>query len=135
MATVHRIGLTHEAREAALRRVRRLAKLLDNELRIPFTKFRIGLDPILGLVLGLGDLIGAALSSYIIIEAKRLGVPRSVLVRMMLNVAADAVGGSAPVVGDVFDAAWKCNMRNVRLLEEWLREQGHESVIGTAVER
>ncbi len=118
-----------------MRRVRRLAKLLDNELRIPFTKFRIGLDPILGLVLGLGDLIGAALSSYIIIEAKRLGVPRSVLVRMMLNVAADAVGGSAPVVGDVFDAAWKCNMRNVRLLEEWLREQGHESVIGTAVER
>ena len=68
----------------------------------------------------LGDLIGVILSSTILAEAARLGVGRSVLLRMALNVAIEGVVGAVPLAGDVFDAAWKANQRNVRLLGEWL---------------
>ena len=102
---------------ANLERLRRYAELLDDGFRIPGTRFRIGLDPILGLVPGLGDMVGAALSVAIIWEASRRGVPRSVLLQMALNVAIDAGLGSVPVAGDVFDALWKANRNNVALLE------------------
>jgi hypothetical protein len=120
MTTVRRV--LHAEHQTRLRRVRRLSKLLDNALKIPFTNFRIGLDPIIGLVPGLGDVIGMAASSYIVIEAQRMGVPRSVLARMILNVVVDAAVGSIPAAGDVFDFAWKCSAKNVRLLEQWVAE-------------
>ena len=98
-------------------RIRRLAWWLDQGIRIPGTQIRIGLDPILGLVPGLGDSAGALLGSAILWEGVRRGVPRLTLVRMAANILFDAALGSVPVAGDVFDAAWKANTRNLELLE------------------
>ena len=99
-----------------LRRLRHVAWLLDRSILIGGDR-RIGIDPIIGLVPGLGDWIGAALSSWLIYEAACLGLPARVLGRMGLNVAIEAAGGALPVVGDVFDAFWQANQRNYRLIE------------------
>jgi hypothetical protein len=98
----------------------RLAWLLDSSIPIPGTRFSIGLDALIGLVPSLGDLIGVALSTYIVGEAARLGASRSVLARMVFNVAVEGLAGLVPLAGDVFDAAWKANQRNVRLLAAWV---------------
>lgn len=103
--------------DAARRRLAQLAWLLDSSIPLPGTRFRIGLDPLIGLVPGLGDLLGVLLSSYIVREAARLGAPPSVLTRMAFNVALEGLVGLVPVVGDVFDAAWKANQRNLALLD------------------
>ena len=100
-----------------LARARALTRLLDSAARVPGTSFRFGLDPVLGLIPGLGDVAGAALSGYVVILASRLGAPKSVIVRMLGNVAIDTVAGAMPVVGDLFDAGWKSNTRNLALLE------------------
>ena len=100
--------------------MRVLAKLLDNSIGIPGTGWKIGFDPIVGLIPGIGDLIGAVLSGYIILEAVRADVPVATLVRMLVNVGVDTLLGSIPAVGDVFDAAWKSNTMNVALLERHL---------------
>ncbi len=102
-------------------RARTLAQLLDSALPLP-GGYRIGLDPLLGLVPGLGDLAGAAMSGHIVLLAARLGAPASVVARMIGNVAIDTLVGAVPVLGDLFDAAWKSNLRNVALLERWLDE-------------
>jgi Domain of unknown function (DUF4112) len=102
-----------------LERLRRLARLLDTAIPVPGTRWTIGLDPILGLVPGVGDALGAMLSLYIVVQAGRSGVSGPVLVRMLANLAIDAVGGAVPVVGDLFDAGWKANVMNVRLLEAY----------------
>lgn len=99
-------------------RVRSVARVLDAAVRIPGTDIRFGLDSILGLVPALGDVSGAVLSGYIIIASARLGVPPSVVVRMILNVAVDTGLGAVPVIGDVFDVAWRANIRNAELLEK-----------------
>jgi hypothetical protein len=104
----------------SLARVRVLADLLDNAIRIPGTEIRIGLDPLIGLVPGIGDLAGAALSVYIILEGARAGVPRAVLLRMLANVGVDSIVGSVPAVGDLFDFGWKANAKNAQLLREHL---------------
>jgi hypothetical protein len=103
-----------------LARARALTRLLDSAARVPGTSFRVGLDPVLGLVPGLGDVAGAALSSYVVILASRLGAPTTVIVRMLGNVVIDTVGGTVPLVGDLFDAGWKSNTRNLSLLERHL---------------
>ncbi|HYY16621.1 MAG TPA: DUF4112 domain-containing protein [Gammaproteobacteria bacterium] len=94
----------------------RLGQVLDSAFAIPGTPFRIGLDGILGFTPGVGDTMGAVLSTYIIFKAARLGVPRRVIVRMVGNVALDTVVGVIPMVGDIFDIAWKANVRNLALL-------------------
>jgi hypothetical protein len=99
-----------------------LAWLLDSSIPIPGTRLSIGLDALIGLVPFIGDLAGVLASSYILGEAARLGVGRSVLLRMALNVAIEGVVGLVPLAGDVFDAAFKANQRNVRLLERWMEE-------------
>ena len=96
---------------------RRLAKLLDTAVGVPGTKLRVGLDALLGLIPGAGDAIGAALSGYIILAAARAGATRATLVRMVGNVAVDTLIGAIPVLGDLFDVAFKSNARNVALLE------------------
>jgi hypothetical protein len=83
---------------------------------VPGTNFRFGLDTIIGLVPGVGDLVGGALSAYIILEAARLGVPRALLVRMGYNVLVDVAVGTVPVLGDLFDAGYKANLRNLALV-------------------
>ena len=100
----------------SLRRASALAALLDDAIRIPGTNIRFGLDPVIGLVPGLGDLLGGAASAYIILEAARAGASASILVRMAANVGIDTLIGALPVIGDLFDFAWKSNARNVRLL-------------------
>ena len=101
--------------EAAVRRMSFVANLLDDSIRVPGTEFRIGIDPILGIVPGAGDAVSAALSVYIVLESARLGVPFLTLLRMIANVALDFAVGSVPVVGTMFDAVWKANQKNVEL--------------------
>lgn len=108
--------------EGARRRLARVAWLLDSSIPLPGMKFRIGLDAILGLLPGVGDLLGVVLSSYIVREAARLGAPPTLLTRMAFNVAVEGVVGMVPFLGDVFDAAWKANQRNVALLDAHLAD-------------
>lgn len=105
---------------AALARLERLAFWLDDRFAIPGTKWRIGLDGIVGLVPGIGDALTTAVSAYIVIEARRMGVPKTVLLRMIKNVAVDAIVGSVPLVGDVFDVRMKMNRKNMALVNEWV---------------
>lgn len=106
-----------ERTEERLDTLRSLSTLLDNSIRVPGTNYRIGLDPIVGMLPVAGDLPTTALSVYIVFEAASIGVPRATLARMVVNLVIDALFGSIPVVGDVFDAVWKANARNVSLLE------------------
>ena len=103
-----------------LARARTLARLLDSAVRVPGTGIRFGADAVIGLIPGLGDIGGAALAGYLVILAQRLGVPRSVVLRMLANVAVDTLGGTVPLIGDLFDVAYKSNLRNVALLERAL---------------
>jgi len=93
---------------------------MDTAIRIPGTSFRIGLDPIIGLIPGAGDLISTAFSAYIIFLATRFGIPRQYLARMIFNIALEAIVGTVPLVGDLFDAYYKSNIRNLALLEQHL---------------
>lgn len=102
---------------------RAVARLLDRSFRVPGTSFRFGLDPLLGLLPVGGDVIAALGSGYILYVGWRQGAPRALLGRMLANVALDTVVGSVPVIGDLFDAGWKANARNVSLLEDWLGEE------------
>jgi hypothetical protein len=101
-------------------RLSRLAWLLDSSIPIPGTPFSIGLDAVIGLFPFVGDLVGVLLSGYIVKEAAALGVSRSILARMALNVAVEGLVGMIPFAGDLFDAAFKANQRNVRLLNAYL---------------
>ena len=117
---------------AARERLNFLAWLLDSSIPLPGTSFTIGLDAIIGLLPFLGDLIGVALSSIIVAEASRLGAPRALLLRMAFNVAVDGVVGIVPLLGDAFDAGWKANQKNVRLLNRWL-DHPHKAQRGNRI--
>lgn len=103
---------------AAIDRMRTVARVFDDFMRVPGTDFRVGLDPILGALPGVGDVISAGLSMYLVLEAARLGVSFTTLLRMIANVSIDVVGGSLPVVGGIIDAVWKANKRNIELVLE-----------------
>jgi uncharacterized protein DUF4112 len=109
---------TDEQRRAR-ERLAFIAWLLDSSIPIPGTRFTVGVDALIGLFPFIGDLIGVVASSYILSEAHRLGVGRTILARMAFNVAVEGVVGIVPFLGDAFDAAWKANVRNVRLLNAW----------------
>ncbi|MDN5869776.1 MAG: DUF4112 domain-containing protein [Nitrococcus sp.] len=111
-----------------LRRLRRTARLLDSEFQIPGIRWRFGVDALIGLVPGVGDSVSAALSLWIIAEARRLGVPPGVLRKMLRNMLVDAVAGSVPILGDVFDAGYKANLRNLALLEQALFKSGQRDL-------
>lgn len=95
----------------------RFAYWLDDGIRLPGTRVRIGLDPVIGLVPGFGDAAGAILSAVILVEAIRRGVSRFTLGRIAWNIALDALLGAVPVIGDAFDFVWKANLKNVALIE------------------
>lgn len=94
-----------------------LARWMDNVFEIPGTRIRLGLDPILGLLPGIGDLLTTLVSLYILGAARRYGVPRVTQLRMAANIALDMALGSVPVLGDMFDVFWKSNVKNVALLQ------------------
>jgi hypothetical protein len=106
-----------QSRESRQALIKRLAWLLDSSIRIPGTQFKIGLDAIIGLIPWAGDVIGSALSFGIIGLAFQQGASRWTLIRMGFNVLVEMLVGAIPVFGDIFDAFWKSNERNVRLLE------------------
>jgi hypothetical protein len=103
-----------------LDRLDRYAWMLDSALRLP-GGIRVGLDGIIGLVPGLGDAVSGLLSAYIVLEAHRLGASRSVIARMCANIFFETVLGSIPLLGDIFDIAFKANVRNVLLLRRHLQ--------------
>ena len=102
--------------------LRRLARWLDAAIPVPFTGRRIGLDPVIGLVPGLGDAIGLVMGLWIFAEAAGLGASKTTLTRMVVNLVIDALAGAVPVVGDVYDAARQSNLRNLALLERHLED-------------
>ncbi len=114
--------ITNESDDARLAGARMLAKLMDTAFEIPGTGIKVGLDPLLGLLPGIGDAISSAIGGYIVMVASQMGVPRAVIGRMMANLAIDMVIGVVPLVGDMLDVAWKANVKNVRLLEQALAD-------------
>lgn len=108
------------SRDAALRRLQTVADLLDSAFIIPGTRQRIGIDAIVGIVPGIGDILTTLLSSYIICEARNLGVSKFALTRMLANLGIHAVFGSVPLIGDAFDAFFRVNQRNMRILRSQL---------------
>lgn len=107
-------------RIATLNRIRKLSRLMDTSIGIPGIKFRIGIDPIIGLIPGAGDLISTMFSAYIIFLATRFRIPAEDLGQMIFNVALEAIVGTVPLVGDVFDAFYKSNIRNLNIVEQHL---------------
>jgi Domain of unknown function (DUF4112) len=105
-----------------LANLRRLSNLWDRALGIPGTKWRVGLDSMVGLLPVGGDAVGLLISTYILWQAVQFGLPKTILVRMVFNVLLDALVGSVPLLGDLFDTAWKANTKNVNLLEAHLKQ-------------
>ncbi len=106
-----------------LEALRRVARLLDSALPVPGTSHRFGLDPILGLIPGLGDLVSPLFTIAVILHAREIGVPGVVQLRMIFNVAIDTIVGFVPLLGDLFDVAWKSNNMNVARLEPHAEEE------------
>ncbi|MBM9606538.1 DUF4112 domain-containing protein [Desulfopila inferna] len=102
-----------------MKRLRSLSKLLDSAIPLP-GGYRIGLDGLVGLIPGIGDVAGGVASSYIIIESARLGATTTTLLRMVFNVLLESIIGIIPFVGDLFDFVWKANEKNMDLMEKQL---------------
>ncbi len=114
------INTANKSQAASLRRLRQISHLLDNAIPIPGTKYRIGLDPILGLIPGGGDLIGSVFAGYVVFKSAQMGVPQETLVQMAANIVFDTVAGTVPVAGDLLDVGWKANVKNIELLDAHL---------------
>ena len=113
--------------DQSVRRLDALATLMDAAIVIPGTNTRMGLAGVIGLVPGVGDLIGGAISSYIVWEARQLGVPRWLIARMLVNVAIETSVGAISLLGDMFDIMFKANLKNVALLKHYLARHGYVS--------
>jgi Domain of unknown function (DUF4112) len=121
-------------RADSIARITAVAKFLDSAFLIPGTNRRFGMDAVIGLVPGVGDAITTVLASYIIWEARQMGLPRWKIARMIANVAVDTAIGAIPVAGDVFDVFFKANQRNLRIIHEHIgRKHGPREIDGTAV--
>lgn len=105
-----------------LNRIRKLSYLMDSSFRIPFVGWKVGLDPILGIIPGVGDLLSTAVSLYIVSLAIRFKLPVTKVIQMLLNVGIETLLGIVPVLGDIFDAYYKSNIRNLEILEKHLNE-------------
>lgn len=106
-----------DSRQAGLRT---LVRVLDDVITIPGTNIRFGLDAILGLIPGVGDVSGGLMSGAVILAAARAGASRMVIARMVANSAIDMIVGTVPVLGDLFDMGWKANRKNLALLDRYL---------------
>lgn len=108
---------------ATLARLSRFSHIIDSSIGIPFTRFKFGVEALIGILPGIGDLAGLILSSYVLFEAQRLGVSKRIKLRIVINMLIDFFGGLIPLVGDIFDAYFKANTRNTRLLKNYLAKQ------------
>ncbi|MBM3514532.1 MAG: DUF4112 domain-containing protein [Alphaproteobacteria bacterium] len=108
----------------AIGRLDALARLMDHAFRLPGTQIRFGLDAILGLIPGIGDLVTNMVAGYLVLEGRRLGVSNWDMTRMIGNIAVDALLAAAPVVGDIFDIFWQASDRNMRILRAHLLRRG-----------
>ena len=106
---------------ARLARLRKFAWLMDGKFGLPGTRFRFGINSLVGLSPVVGDVAMGLVSLYLVWEARRLGAPNAVIARMLANVGIEVVGGAVPILGDVFDMAFKANLRNLDLLERWMQ--------------
>lgn len=115
--------MVHPETLKKLDRLKTIAKFMDSGWGIPFTKIRFGADAVAGLVPGFGDAATALVSIYIVLEARKLGAPNPLLVKMLANVAIDAGLGTIPFVGDVFDVFFKSNLKNMDLLHDFIHKK------------
>jgi hypothetical protein len=114
---------TKAQQRAVLERLEKFSRFTDSSIGIPFTRFQIGADSIIGLLPVVGDMAGLVLSGYVLVEAQRVGASKEVKQQMLRNMGIDFFGGLLPVVGDAFDAIYKANTRNTRLLKNYLESQ------------
>jgi len=108
---------------AILARLDKFSRLTDSSIGIPFTRISIGAEAIIGLLPVVGDAAGLVLSGYVLLEAQRAGASKAVKLQMLRNMGIDFIGGLVPVVGDAFDAVYKANTRNTRLLRNYLEKE------------
>tara|TARA_R110000782_G_scaffold103732_4_gene191197 strand:- start:44 stop:517 length:474 start_codon:yes stop_codon:yes gene_type:complete len=118
------------ATDKTRKKLERLAWFLDSSIKVPGFNARFGLDGLIGLIPGVGDVISALISSVVISEAARMGTPKILLLKMAFNVLIDTLLGAVPLVGDLFDFVWKSNQRNVRLLNQYL-DSPRETVVNS----
>ena len=119
-----------EINEEKLNRLKRLSEKLDDSITIPGTERKIGLDPIIGLIPGGGDLVGGIISIYVMHSGIKMGVSRKTIIRMFVNIALEFVIGCIPILGDLFDATWKSNRRNVKLIEKSIMSEEKNTIFG-----
>ena len=119
-----------ELNEEKLVRLKTLSHRLDEAITIPGTERKIGIDPIIGLIPGVGDFVGGILSLYIMHAGIAMGASRKDIIRMFGNVALEFIIGCIPIVGDVFDATWKSNQRNVELIENSVMSEEKNTLFG-----
>lgn len=108
--------------DAVRKRLEWFASWSDDIFRLPGTQIRVGLEPLIGLIPGVGDAASLIVSAYVPVEAWRQGAPGSVIANMLAAIAVDAIAGSVPVLGDLFDVTYRANRRNANRLLEWMDE-------------
>ncbi|MBQ4831889.1 DUF4112 domain-containing protein [Pseudoalteromonas sp. MMG010] len=108
--------------QATLKRLDWFSRFTDSNITVPFTRFKIGVESLIGLIPGVGDIAGLILSSYVLFEAYRLGASRSVKRKIVSNILIDFVVGLIPIVGDIFDMFFKANTRNTQLLKDYINK-------------
>lgn len=123
MKPENRKPVTDEQRQSTLKRLDRFSRVMDSAVRIPFTHINVGVEAMIGLIPGIGDVAGLVLSGYVLAEAHRVGASRRVKAHMLKNILIDAAVGTVPLLGDAFDVVYKANVRNTRLLREDLERR------------
>ena len=116
-----------EIKEERLLRLRTLGERLDESIKIPGTNYKIGLDPIIGAIPIIGDLIGGILSTYILYSGMKMGASPKIIAQMATNIAIEFIVGSLPILGDIFDIIWKANIKNIELIEDSIDIDGNEN--------
>jgi Domain of unknown function (DUF4112) len=115
---------SRESRRAALKRIDAFSMLFDTAFILPGTNVRFGIEAILRLIPGIGDIAASSLSAYLLYEAHRLQVPPHIFARLVANVAIEGVVGAVPLVGDLFDVGFRANRRNLKILTEHFEKEG-----------
>ena len=108
----------NESDDRRLERLETVARVMDDAIEIPLLRFRVGIDPILGLLPGAGDVAGAIFSGWMVVTAARMGASPATILRMLLNLGLDALAGAVPFLGDLFDVFFKANRRNLKIVQD-----------------